>query len=503
MAEKESLTQKTGVVVFARIVTTVIDLALVIAILHILDKTAFAIIGYLLMVHEVARNLATLGFPESIFYYFERVTESARKAFVVQTLAILTALGALGVFLILAFNYFLPSLLSGWQPSVIQTLQQLLPLMALVTFFEVPTWPVTNILLASDRQKEASYYEMSTSVLSFVAVVIPLLLGYSLNVAVYGMVLYAVIRFIGSAIWLWLVLPERSEKRSGIPLKKQFIFSIPLGFSTAIGKINRYADKFIVSIILSATAYAEYTVAAQEVPIIKVIPFAVGSVLISRYVNLQIKGKKEELLNLWHKGVEKVCLMVIPLTILTIIVASDLIAIIAGSANTSYQDAVIPFQIYNLIMLIRVTHYGSILQAFDDTKGVMYLSINLVVANILLTIPLTIYFGIIGAALGTLIANLYNWYIYLRRIGNHMNISPKRVLPFGFYLKVLGTAVLVGLPVWISRIYLFPDEAAVIGLTWSMFIFLPLFYFGGSFLNLITKKDRNDLKEWLSMKFLR
>ncbi len=499
----QSLTEKTGVVVFARLMATVIDLAIVIAVVHILSKTGFAVIGYLLMVHEVARNLATIGFPESVFYYFERVTKSARKAFVVQTVAILCVLGVIAGLLILVITYFVPSLLSNWQPGAIETVQQLLPLMALVTALEVPTWPITNILLASDKQKQASWYEMSTSLLSFVCVVAPLAAGYSLTVAVYGMVLYAVVRFIVSAVWMALALPEKVEKDSGIPLKEQFKFSIPLGLSALVGKINRYSDKFIVSIILTATAYAEYTIAAQPIPVIKVIPLAVGSVLISRYVNLQMKEKKEELLDLWHKGIEKVSLLVIPLTVLFIISASDLIAIIAGSEDTSYQNAVIPFQIYNLIMLIRVTHYSSILQAFDDTKGVMYLSIHLVVTNILLTIPLTIYFGIIGAAAGTLIASIFNWFLYLRRIGGHMNISAMRVLPFGFYLRVLATAVTVGIPVWMSRAYLFADEAAVIGVIYNVVVFLLLFGAAGSMFKVITPKDWNDLKEWLSLKFLR
>ena len=53
-----SLTEKTGVVVFARIITTVVDLALAIAVVRLLSKTDFAIMGYILMIHEVARNVA-------------------------------------------------------------------------------------------------------------------------------------------------------------------------------------------------------------------------------------------------------------------------------------------------------------------------------------------------------------------------------------------------------------------------------------------------------------
>src|SRR5699024_11872354 len=68
---------------------------------------------------------------------------------------------------------------------------------------------------------------------------------------------------------------------------------LPLGLSSMVSKLNRYADKFIVSIILPAAAYAEYSIGAQEVPIIRVIPFAVGTVLISRYVSLELESKKE------------------------------------------------------------------------------------------------------------------------------------------------------------------------------------------------------------------
>lgn len=502
MAQKQSLTEKTGVVVFARIITTLLDLAIVIATIQLLSKTDFAVIGFLLMVHEVARNLATLGFPESIFYYFERVTKSARKAFVFQTGGILAGMGLIAGLVILAISVFAPTILSNWDPSNIQKVQDLLPLMALVTVLEVPTWPVTNVLLAADRQKDSAWYEMLTSVLTFTCLILPLALGYPLTVAVMGLAIYAVVRFIGSIIWVFVVLPGDTQVSSGIPLKKQVNFSVPLGLSSLVNKLNKYVDKFVVSILLPAAVYAEYTIGAQEVPIIRVIPFAVGSVLISRYVSLDLESKKQELLDLWYKGIEKVSLMVLPLTVLSIVIAPDLISLIAESEGTSYDNAVIPFQIYNMIVLIRVTHYGSILQAFGDTKGVMYLSINLVIANIILSIPFTIMWGIIGTALSTLIANVYNWYVMLRRIGGHMDIPAYKVLPFTFYFRVLGISVLCGIPVWLSRSYLIGEEQVLVGLAWSIPLYLTIFTALGTLLNIITRDDWKKLRSWLSLKFL-
>lgn len=503
MPEKpQNLSGKAGVVVFARIITTVIDLAIVIAVIRILSKTDFAVIGYLLMIHEVARNLATLGFPDSVFYFFERVAGSAKKAFVLQTTAILFVTALIAATFILIVSFFVPALLPEWDAGSVAVVVNLLPVMALIALLEIPTWPVTNILLALDRQKESACYEMLTSLMIFFFLTGPLALGYGLEMAIYGMLLYAIIRFIGSAIWMKLVLPKGKLSDSKITIRQQFNFAIPLGLSSLVNKINRYADKFVVSVMLPAAAYAEYTVGAQEVPIIRVIPFAVGSVLISRYVTYQIEGKKKELVELWYKGIEKVSLLVVPLTIASIIIASDLIAIVAESEDTDYRNSVIPFMIYNLIVLIRVTNYGSILQAYGDTKGVFYLSLNLVAANLLLSIPLTLLFGITGTAAGTFIANFYNWGITLKRISRHMELPVSKVLPFPFYLKVLAVAGITALPVWFSRYYFIAAENELYGLVYSLSVYFFLFSITASVFGVIVKKDWVQFKNWLLLKFL-
>lgn len=499
----DNLSEKAGVVVFARIVTTIIDLAIVIATIQLLSKTDFAIIGYLLMVHEVARNMATLGFPDSVFFFFERVSGGAKRAFVIQTTAILSVAALVSGMVIVAFSTFVPALLPEWDPASVRQLQYLLPFMALVAILEIPTWPVTNILLALDKQKQAAWYELLTSFFIFSSLVLPLAMGFGLEYAVYGLSGYAILRFIISWIWMRTVLPKGEVKRSEVSVRRQIDFSIPLGLSSLVSKMNRYADKFIVSILLPSAAYAEYTIGAQEVPVIRVIPFAVGSVLISRYVSFHLESKKEELLELWYKGIKKVSLLVIPLTFIAIIGASDLIALIAESDGTDYRNAVVPFQIFNLIVLVRVTNYGSILQAFGDTKGVLYLSMNLVVANILLSIPLTILYGITGTAVGTLIANLYNWVITLRRIGGHMELPLSKVLPFPYYFNVLFTSAVLAIPVWWLRVSILEPDQPVPGILFIFLLYPLLFFITGSLTGVIGAADRQQFKNWILMKFLR
>lgn len=489
------------VVVFSRVLTSLIDLTTAILIARMVAKTEFAIVTYLLLVYEVARYIATLGFPESIFYYFEHLTKNFRKAFALQTCGILMVTGLLSGGAILLVEQFAPVLLSNFTPEVVQTIQGYLPLIAIVAVLEIPTWPVHNVLLASDRQKEAGWYQIITSILSFTALIGPLALGLPLIYVFYSMIGYAVIRFVGSFIWMWVILPEGESKTPKGNIKEQIQFSIPLGLSSLVNQFNKYADKFIVSLLLAETALAEYGIGAQEVPIIRVIPFAVGTVLISRYVSLKIKGNHDDLIKVWHKGINKVSLIVIPLTILSVVLAPYFINIFE-TEGTSYQNAIIPFQIYNLIILIRVAHYGSILQAFGDTKGILRLSISLVVLNILLSTPLTMLYGINGTAFGTLLANIINWVFLMRRIAKHLNISTLKVLPLAHYFQVIVVSVVCGTVTYFISDYIHQYAGWIATMLISSIFFMLIYSILGSVTKVIKSDDWANVRQMLQLSFL-
>lgn len=453
----------------------------------------------MLLIYESARYLATLGFPESVFYFFERVTQNARKAFALQTSAIMMVSAAMSAIVIFGISFAVPSLLGHWDEASQAAVMKYLPIMALVAFLEIPTWPVSNVLLAADRQKDSAWYQLLTSGLTFAAIIGPLALGYPLMISLYCLLGYSVLRFIISFTWLWAVLPPLVENTGKSLLKEQIRFAIPIGASSLVSRFNKFIDKFVVSLILPAAALAEYNVGAQEIPVVRVIPFAVGSVLISRYVSLQLEDKKEELLQLWYKGIQKVSLVVLPLTIMFVVTAYDFITVLFGQ---EYEAAVIPFQIYSLIILMRVTYYGSILQAFGDTRGVLYMSMNLLIANIILSVPFTLLWGINGAAFSTLLANFYNWIVVLKRIGRHMEIPAHEVLPFPYYLRVLASAVAAGIPTWLIRYYLMADLPSMAGLGLAVLIFLILFAIIGTLSKTISREDWMQFWEWVRLKFL-
>lgn len=498
MGTEPTLADKAGVVVFSRLVTTLMDIALAIVLVRLLTQTDFVIISFLLLVYETAKYLATLGFPDSVFYFFERVGKGARTGFALQTAGILAVNAVIAAILMIGIIPLLPGFLSEWLPSSVEATMALLPVLALIAVIEIPTWPVNNLMLAADHARSASWYNLMNSVLTFAAIVGPIALGYGVDVAVWCLLGYAVIRLMVSTVWMWRILPPYQGLPSRDLAIQQVRFSIPIGVSSLVARLNRNIDKFIVSYFLPESLVAVYIVGATEIPLVKVIPFAVGSVLISRFVQFQIDDKRKELRDLWYKGIEKVSLIVLPLTFLFITFAPELIVLLFGADMAA---AAAPFRIYSLIILLRVTSYGSILQAFGDTTSILKLSVNLLAMNIALSIPATMAFGILGTASAAVLANYINLAITLRVIGRHMREPWHRVLPFPQYGRILAVAMASALVAGALK-WLASDMNPIWMLASFVPVYLAAFLWIGSATGVITQKDRSQLWSWLRLRFL-
>jgi O-antigen/teichoic acid export membrane protein len=433
-----SLRQRVSLVVAARTLSTVIDIALGIATVRLLAKTDLAIFSYLLIIYQVVRYLATMGFPESVFYFFERLGGSARRGFCGQTLALLAVTGTIGGLLIAGLQAVVPWLVSSdWPPADVDTLRGLLPWLGLMAALEIPTWPAMNVLLAAHHQKQAALYEVLSSALTFAAVVGPLWLGYPLESAVLGLVVYAAVRFLGTVIWVNSQLPGGGEPLPPGSFREQVRYAMPLGGSQLVNRINRFVDRFVVGACLTPRDLANYTVAAQDFPLVSGIPFAVGTALISRYTQLVREGRREELLSLWYRTVRRVSLIVVPSAGALIVAAPEALPLVFGA---EYSVSVWPFQIFTLALLLRIASFSSLLQAFGDTRATLWAALFRLSANVVLTTPATLLWGIAGTAGSTVAANALNLVFVLFLVSRHLQCPVWRVAPFGHYLRVLAVA---------------------------------------------------------------
>lgn len=494
----EAIADKAARLTGARLLTSCIDLATAVLLVQLLSKERVAVFAFLLLVYETAKHVSTLGFPDSVFYFFEKWGRESHRALLRQTSLILAVTGLVAAGVMIALRFAAPYVLTTWAEAPLRELQDLLPYFALVVALEVPTWPITNVMIATDRVRDASAFQVGSSLLMFGALFGPLFLGLDPKYSVYGLVLYAVVRFVATAIWIRAVMPKATMALPPDALRQQLAFALPLGLNVLVGRLNKYVDKYVVAFLLPTAATAEYQVGAQELPLITVVPYAVGAVLISRYVSLQLEGRHDEVRALWLAAIEKVSMIVVPAAILAIAVAPDFMIVLFAS---DYAAAIPVFQIYALLTIQRVAQYGAVLQAYDDTKSILRFTGTILLLNAIASVPLTIAFGITGTAVATLGAGLVGFWLYQRRIATHLRCRTSEVLPwrhYGLLVVICGVAAACAAG---ARHAFVPAGAAGLGLLVASLVFLPLYVVAGRLAGVIQRADLRTFMRWLTPGF--
>jgi len=278
---------------------------------------------------------------------------------------------------------------------------------------------------------------------------------------------YAGVRAVLFGVLVFRLFPGPIAPRSRALLKEQIAYSLPLGFAMLTAMLNRQIDKYLVAAILPQNEFAVYVVGANEIPLVTVLPYAVGAVLMIRFVKGYAEGEKASLLKIWHNAVFHVSLVVLPLTVLFLVIGEDLAVLLFSE---DYRGASLPFRIYTVILFHRVAEYGLVLRAAGDTRSLWTASIILLVSNIALSVPLVFLLGMPGPALATLIANVPAWLYVLHRIGRCLGADLKTVFPWRGYLKVLAVSALVAAVVTPIAVFNPWGPAACIALVVPAFI---------------------------------
>ncbi len=180
-----ALSNKVAVVVVSNVATALIELAAVVTLARLLPKHDVAIIALVLVIYQTARFLAVFGLPESVFYFYERLSAGVRRAFVLQTATLLAVMGLGAGLLMVGVSLAIPWILGGWEPASRDTVAQLLPVLALVVVLELPTALAPNVLLVNDRARQSAVFSIMNGVGGFLALVLPLLLAMFMVVFLY------------------------------------------------------------------------------------------------------------------------------------------------------------------------------------------------------------------------------------------------------------------------------------------------------------------------------
>ncbi|WP_379953134.1 hypothetical protein [Dokdonia sp. R78006] len=207
-----------------------------------------------------------------------------------------------------------------------------------------------------------------------------------------------------------LGLPINFFSKHKATVKKMWVYGFPLYLATFSGLFSSYLDKFIVNIFENEATFAIFAVGAFEIPIFAMLSAAFSQQIFPKMVQFIGEGKEYEAKDLWLQTTKKVSYITYPIILLTMYFAEDIIFFIY---NDSYQESVVLFKTYLLVLLFRNNSYGILLTAKGKTKLITKISFVVLITNIICSLVLYNFYGIQGVVFGTLLSTFLMWVIYI------------------------------------------------------------------------------------------
>jgi O-antigen/teichoic acid export membrane protein len=406
------------------------QLVLALVLVRLLSDTSWNQVAFVLSIHLALVTFGALGLQHSLLYFLAR-HPGGERSIVLRTAAMTTAVGlaALGILALLADRI-------GGQLQV----ESLLPLVGIAATLELCTVGMPSAFIALERFRSAAVWDVANSLVVVVAVGVAAATTGTARGVVVALLAAAAMRLLAFVVVVPLTIPH-SPGAVRPSRREQLVYSLPLGLTLAASVLNRTLDKWYVA-AFDPSQVGHYTLAAQEIPLLAVLPYAGGAVVAAELARSFRDGDTNTAAALWHRQTSSMARLVVPMSVALMLVAPELLRLLAGETS---RPMVLTFQLFTAITLHRVAEYGLLLRAAGRPRTVLVSASVLLGANAILALVGAVLWGAVGAAAGTLLANVVAWVFVLRQVGAALGTGFAQAFPWSEWGWAVGLSALAAL----------------------------------------------------------
>jgi len=254
-------------------------------------------------------------------------------------------------------------------------------------------------------------------------------------------------------------------------IKELLEYTIPLGLSTAVSTISLDLDKLIIGFVMDEASVAIYANAGKELPF-SLISTSFTAVFLPQIVAF-IRDKRTKAAIVRWKDIMEINYIILSFcTAASIVFAPQIISLLYSEA---YISGVTIFRIYSLTLLLRITYWAMILNAFGKTKEILCNSVICLTLNAALNVLFYKVFGFAGPAYATLVSIFAIVVLQILRTAKLLKTPVSSFIPFrqfilpsvvclisGIFVAILAKKLNVGIDT--KGIIL----AVIIGAVWAV-----------------------------------
>lgn len=302
---------------------------------------------------------------------------------------------------------------------------------------------IENILIVYHNIKRLFVFKVLYSVFTLLII----LIAWLADISFYVYMLFFIGVEVLFSLWTYFISARESgglkfsiEKKI---IMEIFTFSLPIGLSSIISTISIEIDKALIGFLYTTEEMAIYTNASKEMPV-SIIATSITAVLLPQLVKLLAKEKKEQAIYLWDKATQLSYIFIAFIAFALFIFAPEIITLLYSE---KYLPGVNVFRVYSLVLLLRVTYFGMILNAVGKTKFIFYTSIVSLILNVVLNLVCYYMFGFIGPAIATFLSIIIMAFVQLVYTAKVLKIDLSKIFPWKNLFKItlinIGMSIIV------------------------------------------------------------
>lgn len=471
-ASKKSGT-KAFILVASKIITLLLSMLTAIVLARTLSLEEYGTYSELLTVSSIGVSIFSLGLPNALNYFLPKAeNEEEKNRFIAFYFAIVTLISLV----LMGVMAFANKSISDYYDN--ERLITYSYFLIIIPWTKLLISSRSNLLIAEGKVLREIIYCITNGLM--LALIGLLTLTDYANFSIY-IILYVIVECVFAAL-VYLEAFMASKKKIAIKINRTKIlelikYTVPLGLSTAISTISLDLDKLIIGNMMDESFVAIYANAGKELPF-SLIPTAFTAIFLPQMVALVKNKNINAAVSRWKD------IMVINYILLAFCASASIVfapQIISLLYSHAYLDGVAIFRIYSLTLILRITYWAMILNAFGKIQEILLNSISCLLINAILSVLLYKTIGFAGPALATLISILAIIIFQIVRTSKLINVPMRQIIPLREFVLPSLVSLLSGLGVFAIVNYVGVGidtrgiiSAILIGLVWGV-LYLVIF----------------------------
>jgi O-antigen/teichoic acid export membrane protein len=438
----------------ARYVEQAITLLTPVVLVRTIGPTAFGEYRLFWLLVTTVALLFPFDLPRSLLFFFVRLDSERRRLYVGQTVLFLLATTMVAALLIFAFGDALPS-------GMKDLLHDHGILLAAFLF----VWNLGLILdvlpNAAGQIRWQAQVVVAAAVLRAAIIISAAVFTRRLDVVLVatfasacmrlGLLVYFIARHCGIRLF----------PLDKLQFREQLQYALPFGAATLLFHMRKQTEQWIVATMFSSAVFGIFSIAATLLTPIEVLRAGLANLLLPKMSHLHSLGDHEELLRLNNQGNVILSVIIFPGIAALFAFSHEIIQFLFTSAFVRGAPVLRIYLIQTLVYSIEIT---TLLNVFKQGVSNMYYEASTFPIAVLSSLAGIWYYGLPGAAIGSVLASLVVYALFMKRLSRIMGIPIARLQDWKNLGKIWSASALCAIVVRISTDLLKPSTpTAAIG----------------------------------------